>query len=85
MVMVLVIVGSHRFHVDPDNVATPIAASLGDLVTLSVLAGIGQLFYMVMNSAVSAQEKASGSWVEITVRHSVSGSYRCLLRLSSPG
>ena len=30
LVMVLVILVSRRFNVNPDNVATPIAASLGD-------------------------------------------------------
>ena len=29
---------SAKYHVNPDNVATPIAASLGDLVTLAILA-----------------------------------------------
>jgi solute carrier family 41 len=28
---------SRKFHVNPDNVATPIAAALGDLVTLALL------------------------------------------------
>merc|ERR1719495_3089196 len=37
-VMVLVIAVSRRYSVNPDNVATPIAAALGDLVTLSLLA-----------------------------------------------
>lgn len=32
--------GSGRFNVNPDNVATPIAASLGDLVTLAILSGV---------------------------------------------
>lgn len=38
VVMVGVIAVSRRYHVNPDNVATPIAAALGDLVTLSLLA-----------------------------------------------
>ena len=32
-------------RVNPDNVATPIAASLGDLVTLSLLSWIASLLY----------------------------------------
>lgn len=45
VVMVLVIVGSHRFNINPDNVATPIAASLGDLTTLGLLSAIATLLF----------------------------------------
>lgn len=45
VVMVAVIIGSRRVGVNPDNVATPIAASLGDLITLSLLAGVSSLFF----------------------------------------
>ena len=38
LVMVAVIAVSRKYKVNPDNVATPIAAALGDLVTLSLLA-----------------------------------------------
>lgn len=38
IVMVFVIAVSRRYSVNPDNVATPIAAALGDFVTLSLLA-----------------------------------------------
>jgi len=38
IVMVFVIAASRRYSVNPDNVATPIAAALGDFVTLSLLA-----------------------------------------------
>ena len=38
--MVAVISVSRRYSVNPDNVATPIAAALGDLVTLSLLAAV---------------------------------------------
>ncbi|XP_041984238.1 solute carrier family 41 member 1-like isoform X2 [Aricia agestis] len=37
-VMVMVIFGSQKFKVNPDNVATPLAASIGDIVSNSVLA-----------------------------------------------
>uniref|UniRef100_A0A669CMD8 Solute carrier family 41 member n=1 Tax=Oreochromis niloticus TaxID=8128 RepID=A0A669CMD8_ORENI len=43
LVMVAVIIGSRKVGINPDNVATPIAASLGDLITLSLLAGIYSL------------------------------------------
>ncbi|KAL7832960.1 hypothetical protein SRHO_G00299780 [Serrasalmus rhombeus] len=45
LVMVGVITGSRKVGINPDNVATPIAASLGDLMTLSLLAGIGRFFF----------------------------------------
>uniref|UniRef100_A0A3Q2V3U0 Solute carrier family 41 member n=1 Tax=Haplochromis burtoni TaxID=8153 RepID=A0A3Q2V3U0_HAPBU len=38
IVMVGVIIGSKRIGINPDNVATPIAASFGDLITLALLA-----------------------------------------------
>ncbi|CAL1528169.1 unnamed protein product [Lymnaea stagnalis] len=45
VIMVLVVLLSRYFKINPDNVATPIAASLGDLVTLSILAWVGNLLY----------------------------------------
>ncbi|XP_073958966.1 solute carrier family 41 member 1-like [Choristoneura fumiferana] len=44
-VMVLVIYGSHKWKVNPDNVATPLAASIGDIVSNSVLAVTAQYMY----------------------------------------
>jgi solute carrier family 41 len=43
-IMILVVLISRRYYVNPDNVATPIAASLGDLITLSILSVFGTLF-----------------------------------------
>ncbi|KAI1301315.1 Solute carrier family 41 member 1 [Halotydeus destructor] len=43
--MISVITLSHRLSIDPDNIATPIAASLGDVTTLSLLAAFAQLIY----------------------------------------
>ncbi|XP_068997588.1 solute carrier family 41 member 3-like isoform X3 [Embiotoca jacksoni] len=45
LVMIGVIIGSRKVGINPDNVATPIAASLGDLITLSLLAGVGSTLY----------------------------------------
>ncbi|XP_063630144.1 solute carrier family 41 member 1-like isoform X3 [Cydia splendana] len=44
-VLVMVIICSHRFKVNPDNVATPLAASIGDIVSNSVLAVTAQYMY----------------------------------------
>ncbi|XP_055353743.1 solute carrier family 41 member 1-like isoform X2 [Paramacrobiotus metropolitanus] len=46
-VMVGVILLSEKYHINPDNVATPIAASLGDVTTLGILSGFAYLFYSV--------------------------------------
>lgn len=45
LVMIGVIIGSKKVGINPDNVATPIAASLGDLITLSLLAGVSSTLY----------------------------------------
>lgn len=50
--MVLVVLVSTKLKINPDNVATPIAASLGDLTTLSLLAGISSLLYDAIGKEV---------------------------------
>lgn len=45
--MMIVIIISKKIRINPDNVATPIAASLGDLVTLSILAYLCTLLYQL--------------------------------------
>ena len=43
--MILVIVASHRIQIDPDNIASPVAASLGDMTTAALLAVIAHSIY----------------------------------------
>ncbi|XP_073431231.1 solute carrier family 41 member 2 [Dendrobates tinctorius] len=50
IIMVGVIVGSKKTGINPDNVATPIAASFGDLITLAILAWISQGLYSCIDS-----------------------------------
>ncbi|NXI12098.1 S41A1 protein, partial [Irena cyanogastra] len=50
LVMIGVIIGSRRMGINPDNVATPIAASLGDLITLALLSGISWGLYKELES-----------------------------------
>uniref|UniRef100_A0A8C5CMV4 Solute carrier family 41 member n=1 Tax=Gadus morhua TaxID=8049 RepID=A0A8C5CMV4_GADMO len=50
IIMVGVIVGSKKTGINPDNVATPIAASFGDLITLAILAGISQGLYNCLDT-----------------------------------
>ena len=40
-----IIIISKRLKLNPDNIATPIASSLGDLITLAILSGIGTTYY----------------------------------------
>uniref|UniRef100_A0A672YGG6 Solute carrier family 41 member n=1 Tax=Sphaeramia orbicularis TaxID=375764 RepID=A0A672YGG6_9TELE len=49
IIMVGIIMGSKRMGINPDNVATPMAASFGDLITLALLAGFSQSPYLELN------------------------------------
>ncbi|KAL1244362.1 Solute carrier family 41 member [Trichinella spiralis] len=52
LVMISVILLCRYFGINPDNVATPIAASLGDLVTLTMLAYIGSFYLLVIGRPI---------------------------------
>ena len=53
-----IVVASRTLDIDPDNVATPIAAALGDLVTLLLLAATGSLLHSLPTaSTVSCRGK----------------------------
>lgn len=43
--LVAVILTSYKFNMNPDNLATPLAASIGDVVSLSILSFIASLLY----------------------------------------
>uniref|UniRef100_A0A2K5XDR6 Solute carrier family 41 member n=1 Tax=Mandrillus leucophaeus TaxID=9568 RepID=A0A2K5XDR6_MANLE len=45
VLMICIVIGARKLGVNPDNIATPIAASLGDLITLSILALVSSFFY----------------------------------------
>ncbi|XP_053752869.1 solute carrier family 41 member 3-like isoform X11 [Panthera pardus] len=46
MLMVCIVIGAQKLGINPDNnIAMPIAASLGDLITLSILAFVSSFFY----------------------------------------
>ncbi|ODN02600.1 Solute carrier family 41 member 2, partial [Orchesella cincta] len=47
LLMVFVILLSTKCNVNPDNIATPVAASLGDITTLGLLAYTGSFLYTV--------------------------------------
>jgi len=47
-VMILVVIVSRKHHINPDNIATPIASSLGDVTTVAVLAYTSGFFYRLI-------------------------------------
>ena len=49
--MIFIIIKCHENGINPDNVATPIAASLGDLTTLLLLAWISNLLFMAKDTS----------------------------------
>ncbi|GAA5878263.1 hypothetical protein JCM16303_002707 [Sporobolomyces ruberrimus] len=51
--MCALVVICRRFKINPDNVATPIAAILGDVVTLVILGGLASLFAKFMGTIIS--------------------------------
>lgn len=65
IIMVGVIVGSKKTGINPDNVATPIAASFGDLITLAILAWISQGLY----NCLGEKDVCEKSFVPSIFRH----------------
>lgn len=49
--MIMLITIAHRNRINPDNIATPIAASLGDITTLGLLALIGSVHLLIRQSS----------------------------------
>ncbi|GIY71380.1 solute carrier family 41 member 1 [Caerostris extrusa] len=58
-ITLVVVILSHKFNINPDNVATPIAASLGDVTTLGILAAISSYLYK--------NESAGGYLLEFSI------------------
>lgn len=50
--MIAVIMGSHRMRMNPDNLATPLAASIGDIVSISVLSAIASALYKRLENEI---------------------------------
>ena len=48
--MIGVIMGAKKLRMNPDNLATPIAASIGDVVSISVLSTIASELYIRLNN-----------------------------------
>jgi len=58
VVMVALVLVSHHYGVDPDNVAAPIAGMLGDCVTLVLISGIAQLLW---------QDFDDNMWIQVAI------------------
>ncbi|XP_054165098.1 solute carrier family 41 member 3-like [Oppia nitens] len=41
----IIIIGARKININPDNIATPVAASMGDVCTISILAVISDFMY----------------------------------------
>ncbi|EMD34326.1 hypothetical protein CERSUDRAFT_55373 [Gelatoporia subvermispora B] len=72
--MCLLIIGCRRFGLDPDNIAPPVAACLGDLVTLTILGLVSSLHLMIIDTPgpliiVIALIAAAVGWTIITRRN----------------
>lgn len=77
--MVGVIVGSKKTGINPDNVATPIAASFGDLITLAILAWISQGLY----NCLGERRRVWTGYFQMEIRHKTSQQFFYPFILSS--
>ncbi|XP_064399874.1 solute carrier family 41 member 1-like isoform X2 [Halichondria panicea] len=81
-IMILVIILSHSLSINPDNVATPIAAALGDLVTLGLLSLLARGLYDLGDHTISAAttDSALSSSINVTLEQgSVITASSCIL------
>lgn len=51
-ILVAVILLSYKFNLNPDNLATPLAASIGDVVSLTMLSFIASLLFHNLGKTV---------------------------------
>ncbi|XP_055354910.1 solute carrier family 41 member 1-like [Paramacrobiotus metropolitanus] len=50
-IMIATVLFAKRFRLNPDNIATPVAGTIGDVLTLSILAGFSYLFYSAFKTS----------------------------------
>ena len=88
-IMIAVIVLSRKCKINPDNVATPIAASLGDLTTLALLSFISNVMYKTLGQSTMCTPAFMYTHVffqwrsQLTFRRYLHAYLRLLFRLSS--
>uniref|UniRef100_A0A6M2DYY1 Putative divalent cation transporter n=1 Tax=Xenopsylla cheopis TaxID=163159 RepID=A0A6M2DYY1_XENCH len=75
-VLIGVILLSRQFHMNPDNVATPLAASIGDVVSISVLSAVSAWLFQyhdtdrwLLGLALSIYMLLLIFWVSIVLRN----------------
>ncbi|TSM52350.1 Solute carrier family 41 member 2 [Bagarius yarrelli] len=73
IIMVCVIIGSKRTGINPDNIAAPIAASFGDLITLGLLAIISQRLFSCVESFNISEEPIESTTEAIQFKNTDSG------------
>ncbi|CAG7827071.1 unnamed protein product [Allacma fusca] len=66
ILMVAVIVLSKKLNINPDNVATPIAASLGDVTTLGLLAWLASILYEELDAKPWLSPSIIGAYILVT-------------------
>lgn len=59
-VLVAVILLSNKLKMNPDNLATPLAASIGDVVSISLLSFIASLLFEHLGEFFTSHSKTSG-------------------------
>ncbi|XP_008551934.1 solute carrier family 41 member 3 [Microplitis demolitor] len=52
LVMIIVIMTTHRWKMNPDNLATPLAASFGDVVSITVFSHIASSFFTRLETQI---------------------------------
>ncbi|XP_059488647.1 solute carrier family 41 member 1-like [Neocloeon triangulifer] len=62
-VMIAVILVTHRLRINPDNIATPLAASFGDVVSITVLANVANFLYAYHDSLHFVTPSILGGYV----------------------
>ena len=73
IIMILVVILSHKCQINPDNIATPIAASLGDLTTLAVLAGVGGFLFRIIGMSARLNINSHLHWWSYRYLYLVTG------------
>ena len=65
---------SRRCHVNPDNVATPIASSLGDIITLALLSGSTRLLWNALSEWAQIKKNQGGD-----IMHFTGDIFKCIM------
>lgn len=79
-----VIVLSRYCHINPDNVATPIAASLGDITSLTLLSCVSTLLYESIGKHRTKKEKIEFNTISFRNSGLVGSSNNCWLYFGYP-